>query len=209
MKITPILFALGFAACAQDLPLSGAPCPCADGTYCDVDGRCHALQDGGPAAVTTPDNSTTTDAASPDPEDEIPTAGDAKACSVLGVATARDFETKFIAPRCGSANCHQAIFPPRNLDQPGLIRERLVGVRALSLCKDDFYIDRQDPGRSFFLNKCAGTTNVIRCASDGAQDSGGSRMPNAEGAPAGTAGPLLNQYEMACLQWWVFTVAKK
>jgi hypothetical protein len=241
MKITTLFaLALTLGACTETLPLSGAPCPCAAGTYCDVTGDrlCHPLQDSGKPAVTTqdssvliidesggtppitavsdagyppsqPDGAGGEDAAEPTPPDEIPTQADAKACSVLGVASARDFERKFIAPRCGSGACHQAIFPPRHLDQPERIREQVVGVRSLVLCKDDFYIDREDPGRSFFLNKCAGTTNVIRCATDGAQDSGGSRMPNAEGAPAGTAGPLLNQYELACLKWWVFTVAKK
>jgi hypothetical protein len=126
-------------------------------------------------------------------------------CGSLGVSSLTDFETKFIAPRCGMTGCHQAVFPPRNLNMPGMIRTALVGVKALSLCKTDFYINKSDYTKSFVLAKISSQSEMVQCPSGGAANSGGTRMPNA--MPA-VAGPMLGSDELACFTWWIQSVAK-
>jgi hypothetical protein len=140
----------------------------------------------------------TGDAAEPPP-------GVFKSCIKLGFATRAEFEAGFIVPRCGASMCHQAVFPPRNLNFLDKIREQLVDVRALSLCKTDYYINRADPAKSFMLAKVLSPTQDVQCPSGGARNSGGTRMPNA--MPA-IAGPRLDEDEINCYTWWIYEMAR-
>jgi hypothetical protein len=163
-------------------------CPCFAGTHCVGD-----LCVPGSVPGSEPD-------AAPPPPPDGP-------CQPLGFASAGEVEARFIAPRCGVAMCHGvgAAFPPKNLDQVAQIRSALVGTRAQLACRQDFYVNRADPAKSFLLAKVEATTPMVTCPSGG---SGGSRMPNVEGK-LGVAGPRLGDDELACLRWWVFKIAKE
>jgi hypothetical protein len=124
-------------------------------------------------------------------------------CGPLGVTSPADFETKFIAPKCGMAMCHASVFPPRGISTAANIRSALVGVKASVLCKSDFYINKTDYKKSFVLAKISSDTDNVQCPSGGAANSGGTRMPNA--MPA-VAGPKLSDGELACFTWWIQSV---
>jgi hypothetical protein len=85
-----------------------------------------------------------------------------------------------------------------------MIRKAVVGVKALSLCKTDYYVNKTKPGDSFMLAKISAATNDVKCPSGGAANSGGTRMPNS--MPA-VAGPMLMPDELACFTWWINSVA--
>jgi hypothetical protein len=135
-------------------------------------------------------------------------------CEPLGVASLSDFETKFIVPKCGQVMCHgpNSVFPPRNLDMPGMIRTNLVGKKATLACTTDFYINKTDVKKSFVLHKIESTEEKLPCPADpnGKADAGGTRMPNVtDPKPMPTiAGPRLSDGEIACFTWWVESVAK-
>jgi hypothetical protein len=129
-------------------------------------------------------------------------------CGDLGVAKLADFETKFIVPKCGQAKCHgpMSVFPPRNLDMPGMIRTNLVGKNASLNCKTDFYIktgkgtEWQD---SYILHKVAAEGDTLPCPTAGGKaDAGGTRMPNKDDMPT-IVGTKLNDGELKCFSWWV------
>jgi hypothetical protein len=124
-------------------------------------------------------------------------------CMALGIKSAAEVESKFIAPKCGASGCHQAIFPPRNLNNVSMIKSAMVGKKAMVLCKTDSYVDTTDPSKSFILAKVKAMGDTVVCPSGGKADSGGSRMPNKVGAPAGTVGDPLTDDEVSCLTWWV------
>jgi hypothetical protein len=128
-------------------------------------------------------------------------------CTGMGINNQGDFESKFIAPRCGMMGCHQAIFPPRNLDNVANIQKALVGVKGMVLCKNDSYIDTANPMNSFVLAKIMAPTADVKCPSGGAANSGGTRMPNKTGS-AGTAGDPLMPDELDCFKWYVTSFKK-
>lgn len=129
-------------------------------------------------------------------------------CLALGINNLAAVETRLIAPRCGgNSACHQAIFPPRNLNNVAMIRSVLVGKKSMILCKGDSYIDTSDFRKSFMLTKVLGG-DQSPCPSGGREDSGGSRMPNKIGAPAGTVDDPLSVDELACYTWWVSELAR-
>jgi len=217
MKHAPLVLLLAATGCADRLPLVGAPCPCAEGTVCDDETKqCVPSPSDRMDAFTVP-----IDALSPQPDDanagpgdDGPPPGDdiyGTACRELGIDTVSDFETRFIAPRCGQAKCHgpMSVFPPRNLHMPAMIRTSLVGQKAFLACKSDYYIDREFPFRSFVLAKIWASGDVLRCPSEpyGKLDSGGTRMPNKDGMPT-IVGTRLSLPELQCFTWWVMEVAK-
>jgi hypothetical protein len=130
-----------------------------------------------------------------------------RACQTMGITSTRTFETNFIVRRCGLPMCHgpSSVFPPRMLDMPNFIRAQLVGRKATLACKNDFYIDRGDPARSFVLAKVSATGTQVTCPSGG---QGGLRMPNKAGMPT-VVGDRLTQPELDCFTWWVFQVARE
>ena len=132
-------------------------------------------------------------------------------CGDLGVAKLDDFDTKFIVPKCGQAKCHgpMSVFPPRNLDMPGMIRTNLVGKKGTLACKTDFYINTTDFTKSFVLHKVEAEGDNLPCPSDpnGKADAGGTRMPNKDDMPT-IPGARLPDDELACFRWWVESVAK-
>ena len=151
------------------------------------------------------------DAPSPDagsPSDSSPFEMQGlKACQSLGILGMSEVETKFIGPRCGTATCHNTMspFPPRQLDVPSMLRERLVDKKSLLFCKNDLYINRADPWKSVVLATVWTVEDRVTCPSGGL---GGSRMPNKDGMPTILA-PRLSQAELDCFTWWVFQVAKE
>jgi hypothetical protein len=132
-------------------------------------------------------------------------------CGDLGVAKLDDFDTKFIVPRCGQVMCHgpSSVFPPRNLDMPGMIRTNTVGKKATLACKTDFYINKTKPADSFMLHKITAEGTTMPCPSDpgGKADAGGTRMPNKDKMPT-IPGDRLTDGEIKCFTWWVESVAK-
>lgn len=121
-------------------------------------------------------------------------------CAGLEVVTVDDFESKFIALRCGAAGCHQAMLPPKNLNVASMIRATLVGQKSTLVCAGDRYIDQDDPTKSLVLAKVApqdGATVV--CPTSGAM--GGKRMPLGKGAMR------LTDEEIDCFTWYVKQVA--
>jgi hypothetical protein len=135
-------------------------------------------------------------------------------CAPLGVTKLTDFETKFIVPKCGTVMCHgpSSVFPPRNLDMPGMIRPALIGKKGSLACKNDFYIDKTDFTKSFILHKVEAMGTTLPCPSDpnGKADAGGTRMPNqTDPKPMPTiAGDRLSDGELACFSWWVESLSK-
>jgi hypothetical protein len=129
-------------------------------------------------------------------------------CGDLNVATIDDFETKFIVPRCGMPMCHgpSSVFTPKNLHLKAMIRPTLVGKKPSLFCNTDFYINTSDYMKSFVLAKIKATADTLACPSGGKADSGGTRMPNKDGAP-GTVGTRLQDGEIECFTWYVKQVA--
>jgi hypothetical protein len=134
------------------------------------------------------------------------------ACQRLAVDTPADFETKFIAPRCGQVpagatgvSCHSNIFPPYNLDKPGMVRASLVDQFARTLCKTDKYINRADLTKSFVLTKIDGPGDMVPCPSGGALGLGGFRMPDQGIMPRPA---LVTPDERACLLWYMTQLAR-
>jgi hypothetical protein len=128
-----------------------------------------------------------------------------------GEAAISAFETKFIAPKCGQAMCHgpKAVFQPKMLDMVDQIRPALVGVKAALLCKNDYYINKTDPSKSFVLAKITSTTDNLPCPSApmGKADAGGTRMPNKDGSP-GTVGDMMAADDIECFTWYINNVIK-
>jgi hypothetical protein len=131
--------------------------------------------------------------------------GGSPECAKLNMKSLAEVETKFIVPKCGMSGCHQAIFPPRNLNMASMIRAALVGQKAQTLCKNDFYINKTDVSKSFVLAKITSDSDKVDCPSGGAAGLGGSRMPNS--MPT-VAGPKLSDDEIACFTWYVESIAK-
>jgi hypothetical protein len=131
-------------------------------------------------------------------------------CGPLMVTNVDEFETKFIAPRCGQRMCHgpSAVFPPKMLDIVEMIRPTLVGKNGQLACKTDFYINKSAWMKSFVLAKISAEGDTLPCPSapTGKADAGGTRMPNKEGA-AGTPGPRLMDGEIECFSWYIQSVA--
>jgi len=132
-------------------------------------------------------------------------------CGALGVTKLTDFETKFIVPKCGQAKCHgpMSVFPPRNLDMPGMIRPNLIGKHPGLNCKEDFYINTTDFTKSFILQKVQAEGDNLPCpgAPTGKADAGGTRMPNKDDMPT-VVGTRLSDGELACFSWWVESLSK-
>jgi hypothetical protein len=126
-------------------------------------------------------------------------------------AAISSFETKYIAPKCGQAMCHgpKAVFMPKMLDMVDQIRPALVGVKAGLLCKNDYYINKMDPSKSFVLAKIASKTDNLPCPSapTGKADAGGTRMPNKDGSP-GTVGDPMSADDLECFTWYINNVVK-
>jgi hypothetical protein len=134
------------------------------------------------------------------------------ACQQLAVATLADFEKKFVAPRCGQVpagatgvSCHSNIFPPYNLDKPGMVRASLVDQFARTLCKTDKYINRADLTKSFVLTKIDGPGDMVPCPSGGAVGLGGFRMPDQGIMPRPA---LVSPDERTCLVWYMTQIAR-
>jgi len=137
-------------------------------------------------------------------------------CAALGVTATTgslkaldEFETGYIAPKCGATQCHgnPTVFYPKNMNMPQTIRSTLVGKKATSLCKDDFYVNRTDFRKSFLLLKLEATGDTLQCPTPGPKpDSGGSRMPNKENTP-GAYGQRLPDGDLECFRWWVEAAA--
>jgi hypothetical protein len=195
---TPLLVGLLLTGCGDRTPLGIDPGPPPDGGRL-LDARPARTPDSGPPPVVVPEP--------PEPP-HWP-------CEQLGITTGginglREFEAKFIVPRCGQAKCHgpMGIFPPRNLHMPGLIRPTLVGQKAQLSCKTDFYIDRTDFTKSFVLAKVSATGVTVSCPTPGGKpDAGGLRMPNKTGMPT-VVGDRLTDTEIECFTWWVEQVSR-
>jgi hypothetical protein len=204
------------AGCADRLSLEGAPCPCAEGYSCNVQTQvCMAPLGDAAAAAPSPDagEPPSGPASQPDADgNPEPPTNDPKtpplSCREQGILNLEDFERIFIAPRCGMSACHQSVFPPRNLNTTSMIRTALVGQKALTLCKDDYYIHPTDITKSFMLAKVTAVGDTVTCPSGGTPGSGGSRMPNVPGMPT-ISGKRLTAAEIECLTWWVGSVMKE
>jgi hypothetical protein len=127
-------------------------------------------------------------------------------CASLNVKSTSDFATKFVGPKCGTAMCHASVFPPRNLNG-GLdkIKAALVGKNSATLCKTDFYVNKDDWMKSFVVAKITATGDNLPCPSGGDAKSGGTRMPNS--MPT-IPGPPLSADEIACFNWFVQEISK-
>jgi hypothetical protein len=131
-----------------------------------------------------------------------PGGGIAAECGKIGVKSAAEFETKFIAVKCGGDSaCHQAVFPPRGLNMPAKIKGALVGVKAQTLCKEDYYINTSDPAKSFLLMKLTADNDMVDCPTPDAKG-GGFRMPLKKGT-IDKPDTRLTDDEIACLTWYV------
>jgi hypothetical protein len=102
-------------------------------------------------------------------------------------------------------SCHSNIFPPYNLDKPGMIRASLVDQMARTLCKTDKYINRADLARSFILTKIDGPGDLVPCPSGGNPGLGGFRMPDQGLMPKPA---LVTPDERTCLVWYMTQLAK-
>jgi hypothetical protein len=209
MKPHALFLVLLATACTDPLPLAGAPCPCAAGTVCDLaSGRC-VSSPGAPVEVPdalAPDALTGNDAAAVDPPE--PSSG-YYSCLGIGFSGVDEVTRNFIGPRCGVSVCHGpgAVFPPKDLDKPALVRSALVDRRGSVFCKNELYINSANPGRSYLLATIEPVTTGVTCPSG---EPGGTRMPNkTDPTPMPTVpGPRLSEREIACLRWWVFELAK-
>jgi hypothetical protein len=144
--------------------------------------------------------------------DDVPAA-----CGDLGVtgegdAALKSFETKYIVTKCGTAKCHgnPTVFMPKGMDMPDMIRKTLVNVKSATLCKDDYYVNKTNPAKSFMLMKITADGDTLDCptTAPGAKpDLGGTRMPNKEGMP-GSYGEKLPAGDIECFTWWIENVGK-
>jgi hypothetical protein len=129
-------------------------------------------------------------------------------CALPGITNVGEFETKFIAVRCGKAACHSTppTFAP-DMAAPEIFK-RLYNktvVYAATTCNKttDKYIDPAgDPANSFLVVKVRDT--MPKCPSGTA---GGLQMPFNE-MPGPNAGPL-NEMEKACVVAYAKAVAGK
>jgi hypothetical protein len=138
-------------------------------------------------------------------------------CGPLGVtgegdAALKSFETKYIVTKCGTAKCHgnPTVFMPKGMDMPDMIRKTLVNVKAATLCKDDYYVNKTTPAKSFMLMKITAAGDTLDCPTKAAgakPDLGGTRMPNKEGMP-GSYGEKLPDGDIECFTWWIENVGK-
>jgi hypothetical protein len=124
-----------------------------------------------------------------------------------GAAALGEFETKYIATKCGQVMCHgpSSVFPPRDLDKAAKIRPALAGVKGQLNCKSDYYIKKgADFDKSFILAKLnSDDPKMVDCPSGG---QGGTRMPNKEMMPT-IPGDKLPAGEIECFTWYVEAVA--
>jgi hypothetical protein len=200
MKRVALVLCFFAPACADRLPLIGAPCPCADTTVCDMATNT-CVSTAGPVA----DGGTALDALpGPTPEPDGGAPIEMSPCEAIGLNGAAD--VKYIPLRCGQATCHgpSSVFPPRNLDMPTAIRANLLDKPSLLNCKNDLYVNRVDPAKSYFLATVESVADTVTCPSGG---QGGTRMPNKDFMPT-IPGMRLPQAEIECLRWWVFQIAK-
>jgi hypothetical protein len=95
------------------------------------------------------------------------------------------------------------------LDQPDMIRSLLVNVKGTLLCKNDYYIDKTNPSKSFVLAKITAMGDYLPCPSapTGKADAGGTRMPNKDGMP-GALGDRLPDGDIECFTWYINNVGK-
>jgi hypothetical protein len=127
-----------------------------------------------------------------------------------GMAALSEFETKFIAPRCGVSMCHGpgAVFPPKNLDKPAMVRANIAaGQKGSVFCKTDAFINKADFTKSYILAKISSDDpKAVMCPSGG---EGGTRMPNkTDPSPMPTVpGDKLMDGEIACFTWYLEAVA--
>jgi hypothetical protein len=134
------------------------------------------------------------------------TVGSGIPCGSAGiVASLEDFESKFLAPRCGGSQCHGMVFPPTNLDRAERARSALNGKQGKLFCKNDDYINRSDPAKSYLLAVVSAKGNEVTCPSGG---KGGTRMPNRDRMPT-VEGDRLTDEELKCVAWYVTTVAAR
>ena len=129
--------------------------------------------------------------------------------SSTGMAALGEFETKFIATKCGTVMCHgpSSVFPPRDLDKPAKIRPNLAGVKAQLNCKTDFYIAKGSGDqfmKSYILAKITSDDpKNVDCPSGGM---GGTRMPNKDMMPT-IPGDKLPDPTIECFTWYVKAVS--
>jgi hypothetical protein len=124
----------------------------------------------------------------------------APGCGSLQVTTLAEFETKFIAPKCGMGNgtCHQTLFPPKGLDKADMVSMLLVGQRGTMYCMNDTYIKKGDWMGSYVWAKLTATdAMMVKCPSGGV---GGTRMPFA-------MDPLTAE-QIDCFKWYITQRAK-
>jgi hypothetical protein len=130
--------------------------------------------------------------------------------TTMGTAALAEFETKFIAPKCGVAMCHgpSAVFPPKNLDKPAMIRANIAaGQKGSVFCKSDLYINKTDYMKSYILAKISSDDPMmVNCPSGGM---GGTRMPNkTDPMPMPTVpGDKLADGAIECFTWYLKSVA--
>ena len=135
------------------------------------------------------------------------TGGAPAACGNIGIKSLAEVETKFIATKCGGdSGCHQAVFPPRNLNNTAKIRPAIVGVNGQTLCKTDFYVNKDDPAKSYLLAKVSAMGDTVDCPTPDSKG-GGARMPLKKGT-IDKPDTRLSDDEIACLTWWVESIAK-
>jgi hypothetical protein len=127
-----------------------------------------------------------------------------------GTAALTEFETSFIATKCGTVMCHgpSSVFPPRDLDKVAKIRPNLAGVKAQLNCKTDYYIAKgsgEQFMKSYILAKITSDDpKNVDCPSGGM---GGTRMPNKDMMPT-IPGDKLPDPAIECFTWYVKAVAQ-
>jgi hypothetical protein len=124
----------------------------------------------------------------------MPPGPAAAGCGSLQVTTLADFETKFIAPKCGMGNgtCHQTLFPPKGLDKADMVSMLLVGQRGTMYCMTDSYINKGEWMKSYVWAKISASGMNVNCPSGGM---GGVRMPFA-------MDPLTAD-QLDCFKWYI------
>ena len=102
-----------------------------------------------------------------------------------------DVPTQLLAPRCGTAECHDGHEPAQGMDLlSGNLAERLVGIESTT-CLGHMRIDPANPSASYILEMVSAEPDC-----DGTAVSG---MP--------LTGTPLSDDEIACLTAWVEEVA--
>jgi hypothetical protein len=124
----------------------------------------------------------------------------AAGCASLQVTTLAEFETKFIAPKCGMGNgtCHQTLFPPKGLDKADMVSMLLVGQRGTMYCMNDTYIKKGEWMKSYVWAKISTTGMNVDCPSGGM---GGLRMPFGMDA--------LTAEQLDCFKWYITSRASQ